>query len=211
MKAEVVRLEVGPLQTNCYLLADLPTGMAAVIDPGDEPWRISHELAMREWTLEKILITHAHFDHIAGCGELAEQCHGRIGLHPADLPLWWIRGYGEFLGIVIPELPNPSFSFSESEPVAVGNLSLEVLHLPGHSAGHVGFFLREKGWLFSGDVVFAGGGRGRTDLPGGDELVLQKTVIHKIWTLPEATVLYPGHGETTTVGEEKRLASKKTI
>jgi hydroxyacylglutathione hydrolase len=204
MKAEVVALVVGPLQTNCYLLADMTSGIAAVIDPGDETWRIDHELAMREWTLEWVLVTHAHFDHIAACGDLAAKHNASIALHPADLPAWWLHGYADSFGIQIPDLPTPSRSLSEATPIMVGELSLDVLHLPGHSAGHVGFLLKEMGWLFCGDLVFAGGGRGRTDLPSGSETDLMHSILHKVWTLPDATTLYPGHGGLTTVGAEKR-------
>jgi hydroxyacylglutathione hydrolase len=203
MNAEMVQLAVGPLQTNCYLLADVSTGIAAVIDPGDETWRIDHELAMREWTLEWVLVTHAHFDHIAACGELAVKYNASIALHPADLPAWWLHGYADSFGIHIPDLPTPSRSLSENVPVMVSHLRLDVLHLPGHSVGHVGFLLKEMNWLFCGDVLFAGGGRGRTDLPGGDETAILQSIRQKVLTLPDATILFPGHGESTDVGSEK--------
>jgi hydroxyacylglutathione hydrolase len=204
LKAEVVRLVVGPLETNCYIVADVASGTAAVIDPGDETWRIEHELAMREWTLEWVLVTHAHFDHIAACGELAVKHNATIALHPADLPPWWLHGYADTFGIQIPDLPTPTRSLSESEPVLLGGLRIDILHLPGHSAGHVGFYMQEMGWLFCGDVVFAGGGRGRTDLPSGDEQALLDSILHKVWSLPDSTILYPGHGESSEIGIEKR-------
>jgi len=203
-RAEMVRLSVGPLETNCYLVADVLAGTAAAIDPGDETWRIQHSLAMHEWTLAWVLVTHAHFDHIAASGQLAEQAGCPIALHPADLPLWWMHGAADQMGIKIPELPVPQHPLVEGEIISVGKLRFEVLHLPGHSPGHVGFFLRAQGWLFSGDVIFADGGMGRSDLMGGNESTLE-TSIETILHLPDATEIFPGHGGKTTVGAERKL------
>jgi hydroxyacylglutathione hydrolase len=202
MTAEMASLVLGPLETNCYLVADVKQGAAAVIDPGDEPWNILHELAMREWHLEWILVTHAHFDHIAACGELMAACSCRIALHSADLPLWWMGGHAGLFGIEIPEMPAVQHSLKEGEPLTVGTLRMDVLHVPGHTPGHTAFYLKESGWLFSGDVLFAEGGRGRTDLPGGDEKALVDGIRSKLFTLPPATRVLPGHGAATDIGRE---------
>jgi hydroxyacylglutathione hydrolase len=198
-KAEIVRLSLGPLQSNCYLAADLPSGKAAVIDPGDETWRIRHALAMHEWTPAWILVTHGHFDHIAACGELARETGCPIALHPADLPLWWMQGGAGLFGLKIPDQPKPQHALKEGERIEVGGLNFEVLHLPGHSPGGVGFLESRLGWLFSGDVVFAEGGVGRSDLLGGNEAVLKESIA-KILRLPESVEVLPGHGGSTTVG-----------
>ena len=203
-RAELVRLSVGPLETNCYIVADLVSGKAAVIDPGDETWRIEHSLAMHEWTLAWVLVTHAHFDHIAACGDLSARAGCPIALHPADLPLWWMHGAADLMGIKIPDLPAPQHPLAAGELIQLGELKFEVLHLPGHSPGHVGFLLRPQGWLFSGDVIFAEGGIGRTDLMGGNEATLDKS-IEAVLRLPEETIIYPGHGGKTTVGRERKL------
>jgi hydroxyacylglutathione hydrolase len=205
MNPVVAQLTVGPLQTNCYLVADPDLGIAAVIDPGDEPDRIRQELAHRGWKAECVLVTHAHFDHMGACAELAADCGGRIALHPADFPLWKLRGYDEFFGLRIPEMPAISMPLSDSQSFLVGGMRFEVLHLPGHSPGHVGFYLRQTRWLFSGDVLFAGGGRGRTDLAGGNERALGTSIREKIWPLPDSTIVFPGHGEGTTTGAEKQF------
>jgi hydroxyacylglutathione hydrolase len=204
MAAEVFPMSVGPLPTNCYLLACGETRQAAVIDPGDESWRIQAELEERHWSLQWILVTHAHFDHMAACKELADACGGTLALHPADLPLWWIEGGSQLFGLSIPKQPEPAHTLKPGELLALGRLQIEVLHLPGHSPGHVGFLLREEGWLFSGDVVFAEGGMGRFDLPGASEDVLLETIQRKVFSLPDSTRIFPGHGEETTVGAEKR-------
>jgi hydroxyacylglutathione hydrolase len=203
-KGEIVRLSVGPLQTNCYLVADIETGKAAVIDPGDETWRIEHSLAMHEWTLVWVLVTHGHFDHMAACGELAAKANCPIALHPADLPLWWMHGGAEIFGLHIPDQPEPQHSLKEGEKIPLGGLAFEVLLLPGHSPGGVGFYEQEQGWLFSGDTVFADGGVGRSDLLGGNESVLIDS-IRKIVRLPERVEIYPGHGALTTVEEQRAI------
>jgi hydroxyacylglutathione hydrolase len=198
--AEIVCLTVGPLQTNCYLVADTATGQAAVIDPGDETWRIQHSLAMHEWSLVWVLVTHGHFDHMAACGELAAAAKCPIALHPADLPLWWMHGGADLFGLHIPEQPAPQHPLKDGEQIAVGGLTLEVIALPGHSPGGVGFLERNHNWLFSGDTVFAAGGAGRTDLLGGNESALFQS-IQTILRLPETVEIKPGHGEATTVAE----------
>lgn len=202
--AEIVCLTVGPLQTNCYIVADTAGGKAAVIDPGDETWRIQHSLAMHEWSLVWVLVTHAHFDHMAACGELAAAAQCPIAVHPADLPLWWLHGGADIFGLKIPDQPEPQHPLKEGEELAVGALRLEVIALPGHSPGGVGFLDRAHGWLFSGDTVFAGGGVGRSDLLGGNETVLFQSV-QKILRLPEAVEIKPGHGEATTVAEQRAI------
>jgi hydroxyacylglutathione hydrolase len=201
--AELATLTLGPLETNCYLLADRTQGCAAVIDPGDETWRIQHELAMREWTPVWVLITHAHFDHIAAGGDLAKAFGCPVALHPADLPLWWMQGGANLFGLDIPPQPKPDHSLQDGEKIAVGSLELEVLHLPGHSPGHVGFYLKSEGWLFSGDVIFAGGGMGRVDLLGGNGDTLKQSILKRVARLPDSTIIYPGHGEKTTILAEK--------
>jgi hydroxyacylglutathione hydrolase len=197
-KAEIVRLSVGPLQTNCYLVADSASGKAAVIDPGDETWKIRHSLATHEWSLVWVLVTHGHFDHMAACGELAAASNCPIALHPADLPLWWMHGGADIFGLQIPDQPEPQYSLKEGEQIAVGGLAFEVIHLPGHSPGGVGFWEREHGLLFSGDTVFADGGVGRSDLLGGNESVLKESIL-KVLRLPESVEVLPGHGSRTTV------------
>jgi hydroxyacylglutathione hydrolase len=215
MPAELLPLSVGPMPTNCYLLACAETRRAAVIDPGDESWRILEELDQREWTLDWVLVTHAHFDHMAACKELLEARSCKLALHPADLPLWWLGGGSQMFGLTIPKQPEPNHTLKEGEILTLGNLSIGVLHLPGHSPGHVGFLLNSEGWLFSGDVIFAGGGMGRYDLPGCSEEILLASIQQKVFRLPEATRILPGHGNETTVGAEKRnwdsLARSMTI
>jgi hydroxyacylglutathione hydrolase len=203
MNPAMAHLIVGPLQTNCYAVADPDSGMAVVIDPGDEADRIQAELTDRHWKIHSVWITHAHFDHMAACAEMAAECGGRVALHPADLPLWKERGFDSHFGLRIPDAPAPTLPLADRQTLQIGGICFTVLHLPGHSPGHVGFYLPQPGWLFSGDVLFASGGRGRTDLAGGDEYALRASIRDTLWALPDSTIVFPGHGEFTTIGQEK--------
>jgi glyoxylase-like metal-dependent hydrolase (beta-lactamase superfamily II) len=140
---------------------------------------------------------------MAGCGELAQKTGCQIALHPADLPLWWMQGGAQLFRLSIPAQPEPTHALKAGEQIPIGSLRLEVLHLPGHTPGHVGFLLREEGWLFSGDVIFAEGGMGRADLPGASEISLRESIREKILRLPDSTIILPGHGEETSVAAEK--------
>ena len=156
-----------------------------------------------------VFITHGHFDHIAACGELASSADCPIALHPADLPLWWMHGGAEIFNLQIPDQPEPKHSLKEGEQITVGSLTFEVISLPGHSPGGVGFYNRLHGWLFSGDVVFSDGGVGRTDFLGGNEAVLKESIV-RILNLPETVEVYPGHGSPTTV-ESLRMIWKELL
>jgi glyoxylase-like metal-dependent hydrolase (beta-lactamase superfamily II) len=135
---------------------------------------------------------------MAACGELAAAAGCPIALHPADLPLWWMHGGADIFNLKIPDQPEPQHSLKEGEQITIGELSFEVILLPGHSPGGVGFFARDPGWLFSGDTVFADGGVGRSDLLGGNESVLKES-IQKILVLPDSVQVFPGHGSRLTV------------
>lgn len=199
---EIVTLTLGPVQTNCYLVADSENGEAAVIDPAWSGELIVDELEKRGWSTKMILLTHAHFDHFAGCGPVAKKTGAPIALHRDDLPLWKAKGGATAFGIPIPPGPEPSAWIQPGEVIRIGGLRFDVLFLPGHTAGHVGFHDAAHGKLFSGDVIFESG-IGRTDLPGGDYSQLMTSIREGVLTLPDATEIYPGHGPTTTVGQER--------
>jgi hydroxyacylglutathione hydrolase len=164
---------------------------------------------MHEWSLVWVLVTHGHFDHMAACGQLAADANCPIALHPADLPLWWMHGGAEIFGLQIPDQPEPQHSLKEGESISVGGLTFDVVPLPGHSPGGVGFYERDHGWLFSGDTAFADGGVGRSDLLGGNESVLKESIL-RILRFPEAVEVYPGHGGRTTV-ESLRMIWKDLL
>lgn len=197
-------LLVGLIQTNCYLIGDEATREGAVIDPGGDPDSILAAIKAEGLTIRYILNTHAHFDHIAANEPLLAATGASLALHPADAKLLATGGGGKWFGLLSSiSSPDPDVELDDGQELAVGGLRLKVLHTPGHWPGHVAFYLPEEGVLFSGDVLFQNG-IGRTDLPGGDYATLMASIRHKLLTLPDETVVYPGHGPATTIGAERR-------
>ncbi len=194
------------MENNTYLLADPASRSAVVIDPSFESERVLEAAAARGWTLTAIWLTHAHFDHIAGISALTskEGVFPPVGVHPADLPLYRQGGGSHLFGMRLPPGPEPSFAFAHGQTLALGSLpqAVEVRHAPGHTPGHVIFYLPAAQAAICGDVIFYRG-IGRTDLPGGDYDTLIHSIRTQVFTLPPATRLLCGHGlETTVAGEQ---------
>jgi hydroxyacylglutathione hydrolase len=200
---KVVQLPLGPLQTNCYLVADAASGDAAVIDPGDEAPVVLRALAERGWTARAVLLTHAHFDHIGAVAEVVAATHAPLAVHPLELPLLRQGGGGAAFGYAVPACPAPDVLLAPGQPVRAGSLSFEVLFVPGHTPGHVAFYQRAAGLVLSGDVLFQQG-IGRTDFAGGDYNTLMASIRKVLLALPDETTVCPGHGALTTIGEERR-------
>lgn len=204
MALELVKFVLGPLQNNAFILADPETREAALVDPPFGTEAIKKVLDQKDWQLKAIWLTHAHFDHFGGAGIAAK--FGRsitIGIHPLDLPLWRDGGGAKKFGFAIHPGPEPTFFFADNQILSLGKSQIEVRHAPGHSPGHVLFYISELSTALVGDVVFLHG-VGRTDLPGGSEKTLYHSISTKVFTLPDSTRIFPGHGEETTVQEEKR-------
>jgi glyoxylase-like metal-dependent hydrolase (beta-lactamase superfamily II) len=207
MTFEIVRLTLGPLPNNVYLLGDHATGDAVVIDPSFEEGVVLDRADAEGWRLRSIWLTHGHFDHIAGAGVIAKAFDPPlpVGLHPADQAWYAEQGGAGRFGMSIPTLPGISISFEAGMGLGLGpgHLPLvEVRHAPGHSAGHVMFYLESLGALFCGDVIFRQG-IGRTDLPGGDLDTLLASIRTQVFSLPDETRLLPGHGPESSVGFER--------
>jgi hydroxyacylglutathione hydrolase len=197
---------VGALQVNCYALGCETTRRAIVIDPGDEAEAILAALAQHGLTLTRILATHAHFDHLLACRELQERTGAPFYLHPADRPLVATlrRTCMAWLGYDPGPPPDITGDLTAGETIEAGSIALEVRHTPGHSPGSVTFVDHHAGRrAFTGDALFAGS-IGRTDLPGGDMRTLLAGIRSQILTLPDDFALFPGHGEASTVGDERR-------
>ena len=195
-------MEVGPLAENTYIVEHVASRQAAVVDPGDEGEEILDRLAERGITLEKILLTHGHFDHVGAVRTLKERTGAKIHIHADDAGRMRTAGrQGGMFGLHVEDPPAPDVLLREGDRVALGDQGFQVLHTPGHTPGHVTFLSGEM--AFVGDLIFAGS-IGRTDLPGGSFDDLIRAVREKIFVLPDRTVLFPGHGPATTVGEEKR-------
>ena len=197
---------VGMLQTNCYLLGDVETRSAVVIDPGGDARRLARRIGELGLDLAAILNTHAHFDHIMEAWSLRDLMGGDIYLNPKDEPLLYdpMVGLGAVLRSANPE-PKVKIdrSLQEGDVLNFGALRFEVLETPGHTPGHVSFHLPEAGVIFVGDTLFAGS-IGRTDFPGGSYEQLIRSVSDRIFPLDGKTIVYPGHGPETTVDQERR-------
>lgn len=203
---DVKRMVLGPVSTNAYLVADRGSRRAVVIDPAAAGQRIYQAAVQEDWKIQAIWLTHAHFDHFAGAGELLKALDDeqvRYGMHPDEMELWQMKGGAAAFGYDFDPGPAPGAAFEHGQSLILGETSFEVRLAPGHSAGHVMFYNAEAGMLFSGDVIFQRG-IGRTDLPGGDHAALIASIREQVFSLPDQTVVYPGHGPETTVGEEKR-------
>jgi glyoxylase-like metal-dependent hydrolase (beta-lactamase superfamily II) len=193
---------VGPLQSNSYLLADEVTREAALFDPGMESEPVADILARERLTVTAIVNTHGHFDHVFGNAYFKAKTGAPLLMHRADLDL--VKRLEEqslYFGFRATPSPPPDRFLEEGDEVRVGGIRLRVRHTPGHSPG--GICLVTDGTAFVGDTLFAGS-IGRTDLPGGSAETLLTSIREKLLTLPDDTVIYPGHGPATTIGHERR-------
>ena len=196
----VTGITVGAFQENCYLVSDPSTGALAIVDPGSEPEAIIAEVERTGAEPQAIWITHAHVDHIGTIAPLKRKWDVPVWLHPLDEPLYRVGGrQAQLYGIPYEEPPTPDRQFAEGDAVTLGSLELRVMHAPGHAPGHV--VLHGHGNALVGDCLFAGS-IGRTDLPFSNPADLEKSLA-KIVALAPETVVHPGHGPSTTIGEEK--------
>jgi hydroxyacylglutathione hydrolase len=195
-------LVVGPIQANCYILGCERTKEAAVIDPGGDVDKILMTLAKDKLRVGYIINTHGHFDHTGDNKRLKEVTGAKLVIHRADAPMILHQGSnGSMWGMEVEDSPPPDSYVEERDVITFGDISLQVLHTPGHSPG--GISLLSDKMVFVGDTLFAGS-IGRTDLPGGDYETLIRSVKEKIFPLGDDVVIYPGHGPKTTVGRERR-------
>lgn len=191
----------GNIETNTYLVADPAVREALVIDPGGDPGEILAFLEKERLRCRYIVNTHGHFDHVSGNRALKSATGASLLVHEADVPmLAEAAAHARFFMLHAENSPPPDALLADQEQLRVGSVLLRVVHTPGHSPG--GITLLAQGLAFCGDLVFYGS-VGRTDLPGGSERVLLDSVRRHIMTLPDDTVLYPGHGPETTVGHER--------
>ncbi len=198
----VYMMEVGPLAVNAFLVEHIPTRKAVLIDPGGDGEAILGEIGGLGLTVEKILLTHGHFDHVGAVGLLREKTGAPVHVHPADVDrMTGASRQGMLFGLTVPDPPAPDVLVEEGDVVPFEDQEFLVAHTPGHTPGCVSYIVGKM--AFVGDLIFAGS-IGRTDLPGGNHRQLIESVRKKIFPLPDDTVLFPGHGPTTTVGEEKR-------
>ena len=197
-------LTLGPIQTNCYLVGCEKTFQAAVIDPAWDGKSIAAMADNDGWVVTHILLTHTHFDHLGGLAELKEATNAPIYVHPEAVPMMQNTTMSAaFFGLKVAAAPAPDEMLARDQVIEVGELALHVLYTPGHAPGHVCFHLPEYRVVFDGDLLFQEG-VGRTDLPGGNYQEMMESIKNEILVLPEETQVFPGHGQATTVADEKR-------
>jgi glyoxylase-like metal-dependent hydrolase (beta-lactamase superfamily II) len=196
-------IPVGITSTNCYVVACEETHETVVIDPGGHPERILSVVDENDLKVKLIVNTHCHFDHMAANADIVAATGAPLALHPAELPILESRGGAAWFGVSVKESPPPDQELSHQDEITIGTLQFQVLHTPGHSPGSVTLYIKHESAAFDGDVLFAMG-IGRTDLPGGDWDTLLSSIRDVLFSLPDETTLYPGHGPETTVGQERR-------
>ena len=200
----VKALTVGLLQENCYILGCEKTLKGVIVDPGDNARGILRVVQQEGLTIEKIINTHAHFDHVLAVNGVKAATNARFCLHPADLPI--LRDVPErvrlWLDSEVDPVDDPDEFLEHGQVIHFGEQRLEVRFTPGHAPGHVVFVDAVGQQVFGGDTLFQGS-IGRFDLPGGDGATLLRSIREQLLTLPDAYVVYPGHGPATSIGEER--------
>ena len=203
----VERIVVGMLEANCYLVTCPQTRETLVIDPGAEPERILSRLRERDLRLVSIVHTHGHFDHISGTEAVQAGLPGPVPVAASPRDAYLYSGQARMVGVpygyALPEWPlTPDLDLRHGDEVRAGSIVLRVIETPGHTPGSLSLVYGDE-LVFSGDTLFRRG-IGRTDLPGGDEDAIYDSILTRLYTLPAKVVVYPGHGDETTIGQERR-------
>jgi hydroxyacylglutathione hydrolase len=194
---------VGPFEENCYLVTDEASGRAVLIDPGDEGDRILEMVRASGAALDAVWLTHAHVDHIGAVAAVKREFDVPIHLHPLDLPYYaqLSARAAVMYGLDFDQPEGPDRELADGQVLECGALRFTVMHVPGHAPGLVAF--TGHGVSFGGDLLFAGS-IGRTDLPLGNPADMTASLSRYTATLPDETIVHPGHGPATTIGREKR-------
>lgn len=199
-------IPVGWLQCNCSVVGDPVTREAIVIDPGDEVERILAVIAQHELKVRAIVNTHAHIDHVGGLRKMKDSTGAPVLMHAEDLELYrHLEMQASWIGMPTPEMVKVDSFLREGDAIRWGDYEARVMHTCGHTPGSVCLHLPDSaaaGILFAGDTLFAGS-IGRTDLWGGSFQDILRSIHGKLLALPDNTVVYPGHGPATTIGQER--------
>ena len=198
--SKIHTLVVGQLQTNCYVIGS--NGNVLVVDPGDEPERILRFIKDLKAAPTHIIATHTHFDHVLGVDGVRRASKVPFWIHRDDLPMLesMQSRVRQFMGFEVPPPPKVDGYVKDGELLRLGEETIRVLHTPGHSPGSIS--LSGDGYVLTGDALF-NQSIGRTDLPGGDLNTLLNSIRERLFKLDDETIVYPGHGPETTIGDEK--------
>src|SRR5271166_6656969 len=196
-------LPVGPLQCNCSIIGDETTHEAMVIDPGDDIEDVMALIAKHNLKVKQIVITHAHIDHVGGAMKLRAATGAPILLNQNDYDLLkMLDVQAAWIGMATPGKVEIDHSVTTGETVAAGQHTAQILHTPGHTEGSICLYFEPEKKLIAGDTLFAGS-IGRTDLPGGSFEKILRSLHTKVLELPDDTIVIPGHGPLTSIGEER--------
>ncbi len=193
-------LVVGPLEANSFVIVDESSKRAMVVDPGDDPDRTMDVVNEVGASVDYIVCTHAHFDHVGGLPEIVKETGAKIVIHADELEIYRsARDMAAFWGYDIEALPEPDLLVKDGDEIRCGALVFKILHTPGHSPGSICLF--GEGVVITGDTLFAGS-VGRTDFHGGDMNKLKES-FNRLLSLPEDTEVLAGHGPASTIGRER--------
>src|SRR6266478_8099650 len=196
-------LPVGPLQCNCSVIGDEASREAIVIDPGDDIEDVLALVRKHQLQVKQIVITHAHIDHVGGAMKLRAATGAPILLNQNDYALLkMLDVQAAWIGMANPGKVEIDQSVGQADTLQAGSLTANVIHTPGHTEGSVCLFFPAERMLIAGDTLFAGS-IGRTDLPGGSLEKIMRSLHQRVLALPDETVVIPGHGPKTTIGEER--------
>lgn len=195
-------ITVGSVQTNSYLLYNTDTLEAILIDPGAEAARILKEIEIKELTLKAILLTHGHFDHIMGIKGIKDSKNVPVYASKLEEDLMKDEYMNCSVMFGCEVTLTPDILFMDKEKLNIAGFNIEVIHTPGHTKGSVCLYIPEEKLLFSGDTLFFES-VGRTDLPTGNGIQLSNSIKERLFVLPEDVKVYPGHGNSTSIGYEK--------
>jgi hydroxyacylglutathione hydrolase len=196
-------LPVGPLQCNCSVIGDETTREAMVIDPGDDIEDVLALIEKHNLKVKQIVVTHAHIDHVGGAMKLRAATGAPILLNQNDSALLkMLDVQAAWIGMKNPGQVDIDHSIGQADTLRTGLLTADVIHTPGHTEGSICLYFQAESKLIAGDTLFAGS-IGRTDLPGGSMEKIIRSLHEKVMTLPDDTLVVPGHGPLTTIGEER--------
>lgn len=196
-------LPVGPLQCNCSIIGDEASREAMVIDPGDDIEDVLALVRQHHLQVKQIIITHAHIDHVGGAMKLRAATGAPILLNQNDYALLkMLDVQATWIGVPAPGKVEIDRSVTTGETVKAGSRTAQILHTPGHTEGSICLYFEPEKKLIAGDTLFAGS-IGRTDLPGGSTQKIMRSLHDTVLSLPDETVVVPGHGELTTIGAER--------